>query len=227
VPCVLRGLRAAANGAGTIHSITLRLTPMALARELCRCHIGISASAIAGFGIGDIVPALPRKDAGNERVGDLFFAHGHRRCHADGPVVRRHYTRRRTYRTGRRAAFAIFLTPILVHFGVVFLISLLALSPEGASLNLPFGLIGFAGLVYSVSIAVKTARSDRLFADAWLFHGAIPIICYVGVITVAWLGVTSTRQAYSVLRAVSALLLLTGMRNAWAAAVDIAQRKSK
>jgi hypothetical protein len=43
----------------------------------------------------------------------------------------------------------------------------------------------------------------------------------------AWLGVTSTRQAYLVLRAVSALLLVAGMRNASAAAADIARRNRK
>ncbi len=120
-----------------------------------------------------------------------------------------------------------FLTPTLVHFGVVFAIALLALSPEGDSLILSFGLIGLTGLVYSVSIAVKTARRHGLFSEAWLFHGGIPIICYAGVITAAWLGVTSTRPAYLVFRAVSALLLLTGMRNAWAVAVGIARRETR
>jgi hypothetical protein len=120
-----------------------------------------------------------------------------------------------------------FLTPTLVHFGVVFLIALLALAPEGDSLIVPFGLIGIAGLVYSLSIAVKAARNDGLFSDAWLFHGGIPIVCYVGMITAAWLAVNSTRRAYLALRAVSALLLLAGMRNAWAAAIDIARRNSK
>jgi len=120
-----------------------------------------------------------------------------------------------------------FLTPTLVHFGVVFLIALLALSPEGGSLILPFGLIGVVGLVYSLGIARKAARSDGLFSDAWLFHGGIPIVCYVGIIAAAWLGVTSIRQAYLVLRVVSALLLLAGMRNAWAVAVDVARRHSK
>ena len=120
-----------------------------------------------------------------------------------------------------------YLTPTLVHFGVVFLVALLALSPEGNSLIMPFGLIGVAGLLYSMSIAIKTARNDRLFSDAWLFHGGIPIVCYAGIIAAGWLGVTSTRHAYLVLRAVSALLLLAGMRNAWAVAVNIARRNSK
>jgi hypothetical protein len=120
-----------------------------------------------------------------------------------------------------------FLTPTLVHLGVVFLIALLALSPEGDSLILPFGLIGIAGLLYSLSIAVKAARNDGLFSDAWLFHGVIPMVCYAGIMAAALLGVSSTRQAYLVLRAVSALLLFAAMRNAWGAAVDIARRKSK
>lgn len=120
-----------------------------------------------------------------------------------------------------------FLTPPLVHFGVVFLIALLALSPEGDTLILPFGLIGVAGLVYTLSVAVKAARHGGLFSDAWLFHGGVPIVCYAGIIAAAALGVTSTRRAYSVLGGVSAMLLFAGMRNAWAAAIDIARRHSK
>ena len=120
-----------------------------------------------------------------------------------------------------------YLTPSLFHFGVVFLIALLALSPEGDSLILPFGLIGIAGIggvVYILKIMVQPARSHETW-DAWLFHAVVPIVCYLGLIAAAWLGLSSTRQAYLVLRAVSALLLLAGMRNAWAAAVGLAQSK--
>lgn len=127
---------------------------------------------------------------------------------------------------GDRRLGGTFLTPTLVHFGVVFLIALVALSPEGDSLILPLGLIGIAGVVYSLNIGLKIARSDQMW-DAWLFHGVIPMVCYAGIVTAAWLGMTSTRQAYLVLRAVSGLLLLAGMRNAWAAAMDIAGRSSK
>jgi len=119
-----------------------------------------------------------------------------------------------------------YLTPTLVHFGVVFLIALLALSPEGDSLIPPFGLIGIAGLAYCLNIMLKLARNHETW-DAWLFHGGIPIVCSAGIIAAAWLGVNSPRQAYSILRAVSALLLLAGMRNAWAVAVDVAGRKLK
>jgi len=117
-----------------------------------------------------------------------------------------------------------YLTPTLIHFGVVFLISLLALSPESDSLIPPFGLIGIAGVVYSLNIMLKLARIHETW-DAWLFHGGIPTVCYLGLIAAGWLGLTSTRQAYSVLRTVSALLLLAGMRNAWAAATGVAQSK--
>ena len=119
-----------------------------------------------------------------------------------------------------------YLTPTLVHFGVVFLIALLALAPEGDSLILPFGLIGIAGLIYSLNIMLELARNRETW-DAWLFHGGIPIVCAAGIIAAAWLGATSPRQAYSILRAVSALLLLAGMRNAWAVAVEVAGRGSK
>ena len=128
----------------------------------------------------------------------------------------------RAERNGERL-LRTYLTPSLFHFGVVFLIALLALSPGGDNLILPFGLIGIAGVVYSLSIMLKLARNHETW-DAWLFHGVIPIVCYAGIITAAWLGLTSTKQSYLVLRAVSALFLLGGMRNAWAAAVGIARK---
>jgi hypothetical protein len=110
-----------------------------------------------------------------------------------------------------------------VYLGVVFLIALLALSPEGDRLILPFGLIGVAGVVYSLSIALKAARTDD--AVGTLFHGGIPFVCYVGILAAAWLSVTSARQAHLVLRAVSALLLVIGMRNTWAVAMEVTRRK--
>ena len=120
-----------------------------------------------------------------------------------------------------------FLTPTLIHLGVVFLIALLALSPEGDSLILPFGFVGVVCLGYSLRIALNAAREEGVFSDAWVFHGGIPIVCYVGIVAAAWIAETSTRQACWVLGAVSALLLLVGMRNGWAIAVDVAQRSPK
>jgi len=128
---------------------------------------------------------------------------------------------------GDRRLAQTFLTPTSVHLGVVLLIALLALSPEGDNLILPFGLIGVACLVYSLVVAVKAAREEGLFSDAWLFHGGSPLVCYAGIVTAAWLSVTSLSEAYLVLRAVSALLLVTGMRNGWAAASEVAHRSLK
>jgi hypothetical protein len=118
-----------------------------------------------------------------------------------------------------------FLSPTVFHLGVVFMIALLALSPEADRLIPPFGLIGVFGLAYGASISLKVARSGQGW-DAWLFHAGVPIICYLGIIAAAWLGMSSTRQAYLILRVVSALLLLVGMRNAWAVAMDVAGRRS-
>jgi hypothetical protein len=130
-------------------------------------------------------------------------------------------------KSGAKRLLETYLTPTLVHLIVVFFIGLLGLSPEGDRLILPFGLIGVSGLVYTIRISVRAARNEGLFSDAWLFHGGIPVVCYVGVVTAAWLSLTSTGKAYSSLRAVSALLLLASMRNAWAIAIDIAGRNPK
>ena len=126
---------------------------------------------------------------------------------------------------GYKGLLPVFVTPTLVHLAAVFLIALLALSPERDSLVWPFGLVGITGLVYSLSIARKAIRYDGLYSGSWLPHGGIPFVCYAGIVTAACLGLTSTSHAYLVLRAVSALLLLNAMRNSWAVAADVAQSK--
>jgi len=125
---------------------------------------------------------------------------------------------------GDEGLLPVFLTPTLVHLGVVFLMALVGLSPERDSLILPFGLVGLAGLIYSLTITWKAIRAEAGI-DAVVYHGVIPTLCYAGIVVAAWPGAVSLKQATLVLRVDSALLLLVGMRNAWAAAVDIAGRE--
>jgi len=125
---------------------------------------------------------------------------------------------------GDEGLLPVFLTPTLVHLGVVFLMALVGLSPERDSLVLPFGLVGLAGLIYSLTITRKAIRAEAGI-DAVVYHGVIPALCYAGIVVAAWPGAVSLKQATLVFRIDSALLLLVGMRNAWAAAVDIAGRE--
>jgi len=129
---------------------------------------------------------------------------------------------RRTH--GDKDLVRIFLTPTLVHLGVVFLMALVGLSPERDSLILPFGLVGLAGLIYGLSITRKAMRVEAGI-DALVYHGVIPTLCYAGIIVAAWPGAVSLKQAILVFRIDSALLLLVGMRNAWAVAIDVAGRE--
>src|SRR5262249_35993547 len=74
--------------------------------------------------------------------------------------------------------------------------------------------IAYAALGVTLMVATATPGFAQAHCACWGHESA-------------WLGVTSTRQAYLVLRAVSALLLLIGMRNAWSAAIDVVRRNSK
>jgi len=125
---------------------------------------------------------------------------------------------------GDEVLLPIFLTPTIVHLGVVFLMALVGLSPERDSLVLPFGLVGLAGLVYSLTITRNAIRA-KVEIDALVYHGVIPTLCYAGIVVAAWPGAVSLKQAILVLRIDSALLLVVGMRNAWAVAIDIAGRE--
>jgi hypothetical protein len=125
---------------------------------------------------------------------------------------------------GDEGLLPVFLTPTIVHFGVVFLMALVGLSPERDSLVPPFGLVGLAGLVYCLAILRNAIRAD-VGTDALVYHGVVPTLCYAGIIVAALPGLLSVQQAILVLRVDSAILLFVGMRNAWAAAIDIAGRE--
>ena len=71
--------------------------------------------------------------------------------------------------------FPIFLTPAIVHLGVVVLMALDGLSPERDSLVLPFGLVGLAPLISSLTIARNAHAQAGI--DALVYHGVIRTLC--------------------------------------------------
>lgn len=118
-----------------------------------------------------------------------------------------------------RAAFAAFLTPTIVHFGVTFLVSAILLPPwqtMGTPLAL-FGVIGFCGIAYEGIIALRMRRQEAYYPELedWLFHVVLPLAAYA---VLAWSPFAGPSHLHEVLFGVgsaSVLLLFVGIHNAW------------
>src|SRR5437763_8693111 len=84
---------------------------------------------------------------------------------------------------GEAQAGDAFATPIVVHFGVVLLLSAFISAPwDGiGTVAVLWGLVGLSGIVYAVVVArrmrVQTAYKP-VFED-WLFHVLLPFAAYV------------------------------------------------
>ena len=123
-------------------------------------------------------------------------------------------------RAGRdRGGIDAFSTPTVVHLGAAFLVAALLSAPWPALW--PVGLLlvvaGVGGLAYDVLVARRTRRlvTYRPVLEDWLWHAICPLGAYVALI-VAGLAL----QRYPVpalfgIGAVTLLLLVTGIHNAW------------
>jgi hypothetical protein len=121
----------------------------------------------------------------------------------------------------RRGA-ALYMTPTIVHFGVVFTISAVTMVPglgfRGAAVV--FGFIAFLGLTCAgrAFLGFRTPRKEGAepphWSDFWLY-AALPTTLYGGLV-VASAGVWA-RASWAALAMAGLLLtvLLLGIRNAW------------
>jgi hypothetical protein len=124
----------------------------------------------------------------------------------------------------------VYVTPIVFHFAVVFVISAILEMPgiPSALIALLFSLCAIAGLVYA---AITTIR---LCSKGWedpipgwsdkCFYGFFPTAIYVallGVTIAVWM---AQRKPVFALGVIMLTLLLLGIRNAWDLATTLAQR---
>jgi hypothetical protein len=117
-----------------------------------------------------------------------------------------------------------YVTPTIVHFGAVLLLSgYLSMPHQGMlSLSLGFGAAGAAGIAYVVFIAAHIGRISPTYiplAEDWIWNVILPAIVYGTLLAVAafiW------RRPEACLYAVAAamlLLMVIGIHNAWDIAV--------
>jgi hypothetical protein len=122
------------------------------------------------------------------------------------------------------AGLRAYVTPTIVHFGVVLAASAFVTVPGqgAASLSVGFGTIGVGGLTYVGVIARQVRRASSAyvpFREDWLWHVALPAIAYAALLVTACLGWRRVDQSLYGIAAVSVALLFIGIHNAWDVAV--------
>src|SRR5580765_7678374 len=120
---------------------------------------------------------------------------------------------------GLKQAGAAFATPMIVHFGIVLLLSAIASAPWhgfGIVSNV-WGLVGFGGILY-VSIVARKMKLQTVYRPVFedlLFHVLIPFAAYTMLTGSAFVSQSHTRLALFTVAAAMLLLLLVGIHNTW------------
>lgn len=138
-------------------------------------------------------------------------------------------------RTANETALRAFVTPTIVHFGTVLVLSAFLTVPNQTLLSLSIGLgtAGIAGLIYAGLITTSMTSMHRISSpyvpvrEDWFWHVIWPTIVYGAFTAVAF--VIRRRPEYCLygVAALTTLLLFIGIHNAWDVAVSISMRKKE
>jgi hypothetical protein len=114
---------------------------------------------------------------------------------------------------------AAYLTPTIVHFGTVLLLSAVLRVPWHGigAFATAWGLVGLAGIAYVAVVNLRIRRQELYQAqlEDWLFHALLPFAAY-GLLALSALAASShEREALFGVAAAVLLLLFCGIHNAW------------
>jgi hypothetical protein len=118
----------------------------------------------------------------------------------------------------------VYITPTIVHFGAVLLLSAFLSMPHQRvlSLSLGFGAAGVAGVAYAVFIAVNIGRMSTAYipvAEDWIWNVILPGIVYGTLLAIALFIWRRPEPCLYAAAAASLLLMIIGIHNAWDIAV--------
>jgi hypothetical protein len=120
-----------------------------------------------------------------------------------------------------------FVTPIIVHFGVVLALAAFLSMPHQSilALSIGFAAIAVMGLIWSVVIIKNMPKhaSDYLpVAEDWIWNVILPSLVYGLMLAMSYLVWHHVAGALYGMAAASVALLFIGIRNAWDIAVWMA-----
>jgi uncharacterized membrane protein len=130
--------------------------------------------------------------------------------------------------TGDTVRTRLFVTPILVQFTSLLLISMATVGPiSAATLAFALGAIGLGGLFYSANLALISRQRADPAEHELLWDILLPIGSYVLVAAAAAAWALEAFFADDIGAVAVTVLLITALRNSWAVTLTIAGRKPK
>jgi hypothetical protein len=117
-------------------------------------------------------------------------------------------------------ALRVYITPTIVHFGVVLaLAAYLSMPHQGLlSLSLGFGAVGVFGVLYVGFIAANIGRISPAYIpviEDWLWNVVLPAMVYGTLLAIAFLIWRRPEECLYAAAAASVLLMFIGIHNAW------------
>jgi hypothetical protein len=114
----------------------------------------------------------------------------------------------------------VYVTPTIVHFGVVLALAAYLSMPHQRlwSLSLGFGAAGIFGLLYVGFIAANIGRISATYIpviEDWLWNVILPAMVYGTLLAVAFLIRRRLEECLYAAAAASVLLMFIGIHNAW------------
>jgi hypothetical protein len=125
-----------------------------------------------------------------------------------------------------------FVTPTVVHFCIALIMSVYLSAPGQTPVSIGAGcaVLGLAGLLYvgGAMVIAGGLREYQPVREDWIWHGAFPIVAYIGFLIVAVVVCTGhITGGLRLLAADTVFILLTAIHNAWDAAVWVAMSASR
>ena len=124
----------------------------------------------------------------------------------------------------------VYISPVVFHFGVAFVVSVLTAIPHLSrdALGLFLALGSALGLGYSVTTAMRLIKLDweeyKPDLSDMFFYGFAPVLIYVWLGVAAWFVWFAPEDAAYVIGWVMLALVAMGIRNAWDLATALVQR---
>ena len=114
----------------------------------------------------------------------------------------------------------VYITPTIVHFGVVLaLAAYLSMPHQGLlSLSLGFGAVGVFGVLYIGFIAANIGRISAAYIpviEDWLWNVVLPAMVYGSLLAIAFVIRRRPEECLYAAAAASVLLMFIGIHNAW------------
>jgi hypothetical protein len=127
----------------------------------------------------------------------------------------------------RREPTRTFMSPVVLHFTSVFVLSAICLLPwhHGQILAALIGITAVVGAIISAVITVQIVRTDMTnYIEDYLAYGLFPCLGYLGLLTASVLIDFEQEIAFDVLAGALLLLAVVSIRNAWDLTLTMVRR---